>query len=60
MLTNNKRVVYEDEETTQGLEIPKPVKSEVRPHTSMHWLPLSSVAPLLTTFTYARERIYKA
>ena len=60
MLINNKSVVYHNKETTQMLKIPKPVKPEVRPHTSMHWLPLSSVTPPLTTFTYARERIYEA
>jgi len=50
MLMNNKRIFYDDEDNLK-----RPL---VKPHTSMHWLPLSAASPIQTTFTFARERVY--
>ena len=60
MLVNSKTIVY-PEDTNDALEFNKtPIKPEIKPYTNMHWLPLSTASPLLTTFTFARERVYEA
>jgi len=50
LLLNNKKTNYEE-------DYRHPV---ILPHTSMHWLPLSSSSPQQTIVTYTRERVYDA
>lgn len=50
LLLKNKRVAYDE----------KYRSFEIKPYTSMHWMPVSAASPRQTTMTYTRERIYES
>lgn len=52
LLLNTKKVVYDNDGKYESWKI--------LPFTSYHWLSILPEAPLLSTVTYTRERIYKA
>ena len=60
LLINNKKAVEVEKESEPGADLVQiETALEIRPFTSMHWLPLSAKAPQLTTITFTRELLYK-